>query len=182
MPPDNSYYLKLSHVRVVTPGNTFFFVAKRQRSKTSFSVFTMANCSGLGPTVRLALGRCLGSLVDCRAKVPSNCTALFKFHPVYCTSVFFVFCFFFFYIKYTTANFDCYRLAEKILTPFCGYCGFLSILKKDSPSFISLDSSIMRFCRNLPPSGFSSLKTLKLCVAGPVAQTKAKTSTSRLFV
>lgn len=69
VPLGNSYYLKLSHVRVVTPGNAFFLVAKRQRSMTSFSAFTMASCSGLGPTVRLALGRCLGSLADCRAKV-----------------------------------------------------------------------------------------------------------------
>lgn len=79
VPLGNSYYLKLSHVRVVTPGNAFFFfVAKRQRSKTSFSALTMASCSGLGPTVRLALGRWLGSLVDCRAKVPSITALLYS--------------------------------------------------------------------------------------------------------
>lgn len=107
VPLGNSYYLKLSHVRVVTPGNALFFVAKRQRSMTSFSAFTMASCSGLGPTVRLALGRCLGSLVDCRAKAPSI-TAL-----LYSNFISFIAPVFFFYIKYTTANFDCYRLAGK---------------------------------------------------------------------
>lgn len=38
----------------------------------------MASCSGLGPTVRLALGRWLESLVDCRAKVPSITALLYS--------------------------------------------------------------------------------------------------------
>ena len=82
--------------------------------------------------------------------------AFFLFHPNYCTSAL------------LTAN-----TQKLILTVTVEHENFVAssrILRisldpqKDIPQFISLDSSTMRFCKNLPPSGFSSLKTLKVAL------------------
>ena len=72
--------------------------------------------------------------------------------------------------------YQCYftgNIRQLILTPFCGYCGFLWIRKKTFRPLSLLNSSRMRFCKN---------NNAKSSVTGAMARTKAKTRLGFLFL